>query len=68
MAKARKVKKTAAHPGFRAVQSEIAAGITPRRKGQTRQEAAGAILGASTRGASAAAKRRNPRLRRVRGA
>jgi hypothetical protein len=65
---ARKVKKTKAHPGFKAVQGEIAAGITPRRKGQTKQEAAGAILASRTRGASAAAKKRNPRLRRVRGA
>jgi len=49
------------HPGFKAVQSKIAA-----RQGISR-ERAGAILAASTRGASAAAKRKNPRLKRVRG-
>lgn len=47
------------HPGFKAVQSRIA-----RRQGVSRK-AAGAILAAATRRASPAAKRRNPRLRRV---
>ncbi len=48
-----------AHPGFQAVQKKIAAqqGIPA--------ENAGAILAASTRGASPAAKAKNPRLRRV---
>jgi hypothetical protein len=48
-----------AHPGFKAVQAKIAAksGVSSKR--------AGAILAASTRGASAAAKRKNPRLKRV---
>jgi len=47
------------HPGFKAVQSKIASkqGISNR--------AAGAILAASSRKASASAKRRNPNLRRV---
>jgi hypothetical protein len=50
-----------AHPGFKAVQSKIASerGVSKER--------AGAILGAATRGASASAKRANPRLKRVKG-
>lgn len=49
------------HPGFKAVQSKIAAkeGVSMKR--------AGAILASSSRGASPAAKRANPRLRRVKG-
>lgn len=50
-----------AHPGFKAVQSSIA-----KRQGVS-SERAGAILGAATRRASAAAKRANPRLKRVKG-
>ncbi len=46
------------HPGFKAVQRKIA-----KKYGMKR---AGAILAASTRNASAAAKRKNPRLNRVR--
>lgn len=47
------------HPGFKAVASKIAAkqGVSPDR--------AAAILAASSRGASAAAKKANPRLKRV---
>jgi len=45
------------HPGFKAVQKKIA-----KKYGMKR---AGAILAASTRGASAKAKRKNPKLRRV---
>lgn len=48
-----------AHPGFKAVQRKIA-----KKYGMKR---AGAILAAASRGASAAAKRRNPRLKRVKG-
>ena len=48
-----------AHPGFKAVQSKIAA-----REGVS-QKIAGAILASSTRRASAKAKAANPRLRRV---
>jgi hypothetical protein len=55
MAKSRK------HPGFAAVQSSI-----ERREGVSRK-AAGAILAASSRRASKGAKRRNPRLKRVKG-
>jgi hypothetical protein len=48
-----------AHPGFKAVQNKIA-----KKYGKKR---AGAILAAATRRASPAAKRRNPRLNRVKG-
>lgn len=51
--------KSKGHPGFKAVQKKIA-----KRYGM---KAAGRILAASTRRASAAAKRKNPRLKRVRG-
>lgn len=47
------------HPGFKAVQKKIAA-----REGVS-MKAAGAILASSTRKASPAAKRANPRLKRV---
>lgn len=49
------------HPGFGAVARKIAA-----REGLPMARAR-AILAASSRGASAAAKRANPRLKRVRG-
>ena len=53
-----KLKHSKAHPGFAAVQSRIEKeGYSPR--------AAGAILAASSRGASAKAKKANPRLKRV---
>jgi hypothetical protein len=47
------------HPGFQSVQSKIA-----RQQGVSKDRA-GAILAASSRGASAKAKRKNPRLRKV---
>jgi hypothetical protein len=47
------------HPGFKKVQSKIA-----RKQGISKKRA-GAILAASTRKASPAAKRKNPRLKRV---
>lgn len=52
---------SAAHPGFKAVQSMIAkkSGVSP--------EAAGAILAKRTREASASAKKKNPHLKRVKG-
>lgn len=50
-----------AHPGFAAVKNKIAA------KEGVGAKAAGAILAASTRGASKAAKKANPRLNRVKG-
>jgi len=47
------------HPGFKAVQASIA------KKQGISSKAAGAILASSTRKASTKAKRRNPRLKRV---
>jgi hypothetical protein len=56
-----KAKESSKHPGFKAVQNKIAKkqGISKKR--------AGAILAASTRRSSKAAKRKNPRLKKVRG-
>jgi hypothetical protein len=51
--------KSKSHPGFKAVQSQIA------KKQGISEEAAGAILANSSRHASAAAKKANPRLKRV---
>lgn len=47
------------HPGFKAVQSKIAA------KEGVSKERAGAILAASTRKSSPQAKKENPNLKRV---
>jgi len=47
------------HPGFKRVQKKIA-----KKYGMKR---AGAILAAASRGASKKAKKRNPRLKRVKG-
>lgn len=47
------------HPGF----AKVAAGIA--RRGGYSMDAARAILASKTRHASAAAKRKNPRLKRV---
>lgn len=55
------LKKGGAHPGFKAVQSKIAA------KQGVSKKAAGAILASATRKASAKAKAANPRLKRVKG-
>lgn len=52
---------TAKHPGFKAVQSQIA------KKSGVSNKAAGAILAARSRGASRSAKKANPRLLRVKG-
>ncbi len=64
--KARKAGKarstgSGAHPGFKSAQRGIAKkmGVSKKR--------AGAILASRTRKASPAAKRRNPRLKRVKG-
>ena len=51
--------KSNKHPGFKAVQSSIAA------KEDIGKEAAGAILAARTRKASPAAKKANPALNKV---
>lgn len=50
-----------AHPGFKAAQASIA-----KRQGISKDRA-GAILAAGARKSSAAAKRKNPRLKRVKG-
>lgn len=55
------MKTSAKHPGFKAVQRQIAA------KSGVSMERAGAILADSSRHASAAAKKANPRLKRVKG-
>ena len=52
---------TKKHPGFKAVQSSIA------KKQGISKKAAGAILAASSRKASPAAKRANPNLKKVKG-
>lgn len=52
-------KSTKGHPGFQNVQKKIA-----KQQGVS-QERAGAILAASTRRASASARKANPRLKRV---
>jgi len=49
------------HPGFKAVQAKIA------KKQGVSEKRAGAILAYSSRHASKAAKRKNPRLNRVQG-
>ena len=49
------------HPGFKTVQARIA-----KRQGISKKRA-GAILASRTRKASAAAKHRNPRLKKVKG-
>jgi hypothetical protein len=47
------------HPGFKSVQKKIA------QKQGVSMESAGAILAAGSRKASAKAKRKNPRLKKV---
>jgi hypothetical protein len=47
------------HPGFKTVQSKIAA------KNGVSKKAAGAILAASSRKASAKAKKANPKIKKV---
>lgn len=51
--------KSKKHPGFSAVASDIS-----KRMGVSKERAS-AILAAKTRGASAKAKRSNPKLKRV---
>ncbi len=53
--------KSKSHPGFSAVASDIS-----KRMGVSKERAS-AILAAKSRGASAAAKRKNPRLKKVKG-
>ena len=49
------------HPGFKAVQSKIAS------KEGVSKESAGAILASATRKASKKAKKKNPKLKKVKG-
>jgi hypothetical protein len=56
-----------AHPGFKAVQGKIAQEKNPKTGKPLGKAAAGAILAASSRNASAGAKKRNPRLNKVKG-
>ena len=49
------------HPGFKAVQKEIA------QRGGYSEDVAGAILASKSRQASPAAKKANPNLKRVKG-
>lgn len=59
------------HPGFKAVQKKIAKSLAKKSGGKVSKktmENAGAILAASSRRASPAAKRANPNLKRVKGA
>lgn len=53
--------KSKDHPGFKAVQKKIA------KKQGVSEERAGAILAASSRKASSAAKSKNPKLKKVKG-
>lgn len=50
-----------AHPGFEAVQAKVA------KKEGVGKERAGAIVAAAARGASKAARKANPRLKKVKG-
>ncbi len=54
-------KKRVKHPGFEKVEEKI-----ERRQGVSKKRA-GSILSSRTRAASPAAKRRNPRLKKVKG-
>lgn len=54
-------KPTKAHPGFKAVQGNIA------KKQGVSQDIAGAILASASRNASPAAKNANPALNKVKG-
>lgn len=56
-----------AHPGFKAVQGKIAGEKNPKTGKAYGKNAAGAILAAASRNASAGAKKRNPRLNKVKG-
>lgn len=49
------------HPGFKSVQKKIA------KKQNVSMQAAGAILASAGRKASAAAKKKNPRLNKIKG-
>jgi len=62
-----KKKSAKKHPGFQSVQAGIAKQKNPRTGKPYGEEKAGAILASRTRSASKAAKKKNPRLKRVKG-
>jgi len=53
------------HPGFKAVQAQMARQINARTGKPLGMESAGAILASSSRNASPAAKKKNPALSKV---
>ena len=55
------MKKTSKHPGFKKVASKIA------KKEGISKKSAGAILASASRKASKSAKKKNPRLKKVKG-
>jgi hypothetical protein len=59
--------KKSAHPGFKRVAADIAKKRNPRTGRPYGKKRAAAILASRSRKASAAAKRRNPRLKKVKG-
>ena len=54
------------HIGFKAAQAQVAKHVTPKA-GETRMQAAGAILANAARNASPAARKANPNLKNVKG-
>lgn len=57
--------KSKRHPGFVAVQKFIAGKTNPKTGKPYGEAKAGAILASRTRSASASAKKRNPKLKKV---
>lgn len=55
------------HPGFAAVQSDIATKTNPRTGKPYGKEKAGAILASAGRNASKTAKKKNPMLKKIKG-
>jgi hypothetical protein len=55
------------HPGFKAVQGSVAKQRNPKTGKPYGKKAAGAIVAAAARNASAKAKKKNPRLKKVKG-
>lgn len=65
--KAQGEKGAGSHPGFASVQGSIAKETNPKTGKPYGAKVAGAILASKTRNASAAAKKSNPALKKVRG-
>ena len=59
--------KKKAHPGFKSVASGIAKQTNPKTGKPYGAKKAGAILASKTRKASKSAKKKNPRLKKVKG-